>query len=109
MLRLEGGDAIVDALVIDLRDGGGVSQLGWTGFQHFGLFLSVLSSGSESVLIHGRDAESSKGTEMSTLHSLLDNLAAAGTVYGWRIDAIVLGGLIWALASGYAQVRTSIG
>jgi len=46
---------------------------------------------------------------MSTLHSLLDNLAAAGTVYGWRIDAIVLGGLVWALASGYAQVRTSIG
>ena len=46
---------------------------------------------------------------MSTLHSLLDNLAAAGTVSGWRIDAIVLGGLVWALAAGYAQVRTSIG
>jgi hypothetical protein len=45
---------------------------------------------------------------MSTLHSLLDNLAAAGSVYGWRIDALVLGGLLWALATGYGQVRTSI-
>jgi hypothetical protein len=45
---------------------------------------------------------------MSTLHSLLDNLAAAGTVYGWRIDAILLGGLVWALAAGFAQLRTSI-
>lgn len=48
------------------------------------------------------------GTEMSTLHSLLDNLTAAGTAYGWRIDAILLGGLLWAVAAGYAQVRTSI-
>ena len=46
--------------------------------------------------------------DMSTLHSLLDNLAAAGIVYGWRIDAMVLGGLLWALATGYGQVRTSI-
>jgi len=45
---------------------------------------------------------------MSTLHSLLDNLAAAGIAYGWRIDAIVLGGLVWALAAGYEQVRTAI-
>jgi len=45
---------------------------------------------------------------MSTLHSLLDHLAAAGTAYGWRMDAIVLGGLVWALVAGYAQVRTAI-
>ena len=49
-----------------------------------------------------------KELEMSTLHSLLDNVAAAGSVYGWRIDAMVLGGLLWALATGYGQVRTSI-
>jgi hypothetical protein len=49
-----------------------------------------------------------KEPDMSTLHSLLDNLAAAGSVYGWRIDAMVLGGLLWALATGYGQVRTSI-
>jgi hypothetical protein len=61
------------------------------------------------VLIRERDAGSNEGTEMSTLHSLLDNLAAAGTAYGWRVDAIVLGGLVWALAAGYTQVRTSIG
>ncbi len=45
---------------------------------------------------------------MSTLHSLLDNLAAAGTAYGWRIDAIALGGLVWALLAGYALLRTAI-
>ncbi len=45
---------------------------------------------------------------MSTLHSLLDNLAAAGSTYGWRIDAILLGGLLWALSVGYTQVRTGI-
>jgi hypothetical protein len=45
---------------------------------------------------------------MSTLHSLLDNLASAGSIYGWRIDAMVLGGLLWAVAAGYGQVRTSI-
>jgi hypothetical protein len=57
------------------------------------------------VLIRERDAES----EMTTLHSLLDSLAAAGIASGWRIDAIVLGGLFWALAAGYTQVRTSVG
>jgi hypothetical protein len=45
---------------------------------------------------------------MSTLHSLLDNLTAAGSIYGWRIDAMVLGGLLWAVAAGYGQVRTTI-
>ena len=45
---------------------------------------------------------------MSTLHSLLDNLAAAGSIYGWRIDAIVLGGVLWALSASYTQVRTAI-
>ncbi|HKV30053.1 MAG TPA: hypothetical protein VJT14_03455 [Candidatus Dormibacteraeota bacterium] len=46
--------------------------------------------------------------EMSTLHSFLDNLTAAGSLYGWRVDAMVLGGLLWALATGYGQVRTTI-
>ncbi len=46
---------------------------------------------------------------MSTLHSLLDNLASAGSNYGWRMDALMLGGLIWALTAGYEQVRTAIG
>jgi hypothetical protein len=45
---------------------------------------------------------------MSTLHSLLNNMVAAGSVYGWRFDAMVLGGLFWALAVGYGQVRASI-
>jgi hypothetical protein len=45
---------------------------------------------------------------MSTLHSLLENLAAAGTLYGWRMDAIVLGSMLWALAAGSAQLRLAI-
>jgi hypothetical protein len=45
---------------------------------------------------------------MSTLHSLLDNLAAAGSIYGWRFDAMALGGLLWALTVSYTQVRASI-
>jgi len=45
---------------------------------------------------------------MSTLHSLLGNLAAAGSIYGWRIDAIVLGGLLWALTTSYSQLRATI-
>jgi hypothetical protein len=45
---------------------------------------------------------------MSSLHSLLDNLVAAGIVYGWRFDAMVLGGLLWAMTVSYSQVRASI-
>ena len=46
---------------------------------------------------------------MSTLHSLLDNLAAAGIAYGWRIDAIVLGGLVWALAAAVSPEGEELG
>lgn len=45
---------------------------------------------------------------MSSLHSLLDNLVAAGSLYGWRLDAIVLGGVLWAMTAGCAQVRLAI-
>src|SRR6266571_6742262 len=42
---------------------------------------------------------------MRTLHSFLDNLAAAGSTYGWGMDALALGVLLWALTAGYEQVR----
>lgn len=45
---------------------------------------------------------------MGSMHSLLDNLVAAGSLYGWRIDAIVLGGLLWAATAGYSQARLAI-
>jgi hypothetical protein len=45
---------------------------------------------------------------MSSMHSLLDNLVAAGSLYGWRIDALVLGSVLWALTAGYSQVRFAI-
>jgi hypothetical protein len=44
---------------------------------------------------------------MSSLHSLLDNLIAAGSIYGWRLDAIVLGGIVWAFSIGYTQLRVA--
>ncbi|HEY8678932.1 MAG TPA: hypothetical protein VIN39_09915 [Candidatus Dormibacteraeota bacterium] len=34
---------------------------------------------------------------MSTMQSLLNNIAAAGSLYGWRLDAILLGSLLWAI------------
>lgn len=42
---------------------------------------------------------------MSNLHSLLDNLVAAGSLYGWRIDALVLGVMLWMVTAGSAQLR----
>ena len=44
---------------------------------------------------------------MSSLHSLLDNVFTAGTIYGWRLDAILLGSLLWALSTGYALLRVA--
>jgi hypothetical protein len=41
---------------------------------------------------------------MSTLHSLTTNLIAAATLYGWRIDTIVISGVLWALAASYGQI-----
>lgn len=40
-----------------------------------------------------------------SLRSLLDNLLAAGSLYGWRLDALLLGGV---LAVGCAQLRIAI-
>ncbi len=31
----------------------------------------------------------------NTLHSLIDSVAAAGMVYGWRLDAVLLTGALW--------------
>jgi hypothetical protein len=67
------------------------------------------------VLIHPRDADTSNSRlrrgydDMSTLHSLLENAAAAGSLYGWRMDAILLGSVLWALAAGSAQLRLATG
>jgi len=44
---------------------------------------------------------------MSSLHSLLDNLIAAGSLYGWRLDAILLGSVLWAVSASYTQLRVA--
>jgi hypothetical protein len=43
---------------------------------------------------------------MTTIHSLSDNLVTAAIISGWRVDAILMGGLLWAFMSGYAQLKT---
>jgi hypothetical protein len=45
---------------------------------------------------------------MRSLYSILDTIVTAGTVNGWRIDAIAIGGLVWALTSGFTKVRLAI-
>jgi hypothetical protein len=45
---------------------------------------------------------------MNTLHSLLENAAAAGSLYGWRMDAMLLGSMLWALTAGSAHLRLVI-
>lgn len=45
---------------------------------------------------------------MSSIHSLLDNILAAGSLYGWRVDAIVLGTMLWLLTAGISHVRVSL-
>ena len=45
---------------------------------------------------------------MRNLYSILDSVLMAGTTYGWRIDAIAIGGLLWALTSSYTMVRIAI-
>ena len=47
-----------------------------------------------------------RGIQMSSLHTLLDSVASAGNLYGWRLDAILLGGLFWALTAALSQVRS---
>lgn len=44
---------------------------------------------------------------MSSLHSLIENLTAAGNLYGWRVDAIVLGGLLWIFSASLAELRAA--
>ena len=45
---------------------------------------------------------------MNTLHSLLENVATAGSLYGWRMDAILLGSMFWALTASSAHLRLAI-
>lgn len=43
----------------------------------------------------------------TTLHSLIENLALAGSAYGWRLDAVLVSGLLWAMSSSVRQLRTA--
>lgn len=41
---------------------------------------------------------------MSSLHSLTSNMTAVGTTFGWRLDAILISGLLWMVATTSRQV-----
>ena len=43
---------------------------------------------------------------ISILRTLFEHLSTAGNVYGWRIDAIVIGGILWVVASSFEQARS---
>ena len=42
---------------------------------------------------------------MNSLHSLQQNLLMAGTIYGWRLDAMLMGGLLWILVELLSEWR----
>lgn len=44
---------------------------------------------------------------MSSLHSLLDNMITAGSIYGWRLDAMLVGSILWAISTSYLQLRVA--
>lgn len=44
---------------------------------------------------------------MSSLHSLLDNMITAGSIYGWRLDAMLVVSILWAISTSYLQLRVA--
>jgi hypothetical protein len=42
---------------------------------------------------------------MNSLHSLQQNLLMAATIYGWRLDALLMGGLLWILVGLLSEWR----
>jgi hypothetical protein len=44
----------------------------------------------------------------NTLHSLIDSVATAGTVYGWRLDAVLLTGALWIATSTARRLVSAI-
>ena len=44
----------------------------------------------------------------NTLHSLIDSVPTAGTVYGWRLDAVLLTGALWIATSTARRLVSAI-
>lgn len=45
---------------------------------------------------------------MNGLHSIAGSVVASGTIYGWRIDAMLMSGALWILIAAAQQVRGSM-
>ena len=45
---------------------------------------------------------------MNSLHSIVGGAISNGAIYGWRIDAMLLSGIVWIVIAGYQQVRHSL-
>ena len=41
---------------------------------------------------------------MNSLHSLIGSLSDAGTSYGWRIDALLIGSMLWLVSASLSQL-----
>ncbi len=46
---------------------------------------------------------------MSTVHSTVNTVAAAGNLYGWRTDALLLSAVFWALTTAVRGLRSALG
>ena len=44
---------------------------------------------------------------MNSLQSALDSLITTGSVYGWRLDAMLLSAMIWVVLAGHEHLWTS--
>ena len=42
---------------------------------------------------------------MNSLHSLQQNILMCATIYGWRLDAMLMGGLLWILVGLLSDSR----
>jgi len=42
------------------------------------------------------------------IHNLVDTVAAAGAVYGWRLDAVLLTGALWLATCSVRKLVTSV-
>jgi hypothetical protein len=45
---------------------------------------------------------------MNSLHSILGGVVSHGTIYGWRLDAMLLSGIVWIVIASYQQLRHSV-
>lgn len=46
-------------------------------------------------------------TAMNGMHSMLTSVVTGGTIYGWRLDAMLISGMVWILLATCEHLRRS--